>query len=611
MSPGLKASAILRRVEELLNRARSTPTPAQRTSQELSRRNFLQLSALAGAAASLTEGRPVRTPRPEIAPTGDPTEATVADLQAAMTAGQLNAISLVNFYQTRIATLDQKGPKVNSIIEVNPDAQAIALQLDAERRAGRVRGPLHGIPIVLKDNVDTGDSMQTAAGSLGLVGTPPTRDSTVAAKLRAAGAVILGKTTLSEWANFRGFSSSSGWSGRGGQCNNPYAIDRNPCGSSSGSGAAASANFAAVSIGTETDGSIVCPANANGVVGIKPTVGLVSRAGVVPISHTQDTVGPHARTVADAAAVLGAIVSRTADPRDPATGTSPLGKSGQARPTLPVDYTQFVNPDGLRGARIGVAREFEGFSSKLDAVFEDALSAIQSAGATLVDVTFPHFGEIFSGNPEFVVLLFDFQIDLKKYLATRSGVPLAGGDLAAAIAFNTAHAAQELQFFGQEIFELTATFSTDPNAVQPGFGMSYNDALAADRLFGATEGIDQLLTQNNLHAIVAPTDNPAWPTDLINGDHFVIGTSGPAAIVGYPIINVPMGFVFGVPVGISFMGTAFSEPTLIELAAGFEHVTQARRTPQFLRTLPFDTTGLPSRVRPVRRGPQRVVPRFM
>jgi len=608
MSPGLKASAILRRVEELLNRARSTPTPAQRTSQELSRRNFLQLSALAGAAASLTEGRPVRTPRPEIAPTGDPTEATVADLQAAMTAGQLNAISLVNFYQTRIATLDQKGPKVNSIIEVNPDAQAIALQLDAERRAGRVRGPLHGIPIVLKDNVDTGDSMQTAAGSLGLVGTPPTRDSTVAAKLRAAGAVILGKTTLSEWANFRGFSSSSGWSGRGGQCNNPYAIDRNPCGSSSGSGAAASANFAAVSIGTETDGSIVCPANANGVVGIKPTVGLVSRAGVVPISHTQDTVGPHARTVADAAAVLGAIVSRTADPRDPATGTSPLGKSGQARPTLPVDYTQFVNPDGLRGARIGVAREFEGFSSKLDAVFEDALSAIQSAGATLVDVTFPHFGEIFSGNPEFVVLLFDFQIDLKKYLATRSGVPLAGGDIAAAIAFNNAHAAQELQFFGQEIFELTATFSTDPNAVQPGFGMSYNDALAADRLFGATEGIDQLLTQNNLHAIVAPTDNPAWPTDLINGDHFVIGTSGPAAIVGYPIINVPMGFVFGVPVGISFMGTAFSEPMLITLASGFEHVTQARRTPQFLRTLPFDTTGLPSRVRPVRRGSHRAMP---
>ncbi len=609
MTPGLKASAILRRVEEFLDRARSTATPAQRTPHELSRRNFLQLGALAGGAAAVTGGRPLRTARAEVPAQGDLTDATVAELQAAMTAGHVTSFSLVNAYLTRIANLDQAGPKVNSIIEVNPDAQAIAQKLDVERRAGRVRGPLHGIPVVVKDNVDTGDRMQTAAGSLGLVGTPARRDSTVAANLRDAGAVILGKTTLSEWANFRGFSSTSGWSGRGGQCNNPYAIDRNPCGSSSGSGAAASASFAAVSIGTETDGSIVCPANANGVVGIKPTVGLVSRAGVVPISHTQDTVGPHTRTVADAAAVLGAIVSRTADPRDPATGTSPLGKSGQARPTLPVDYTQFVNPDGLRGARIGVAREFEGFSPKLDAVFEDALSAIQSAGATLVDVTFPHFGDIFSGNPEFVVLLFDFQIDLKNYLATRSGVPLAGGDMAAAIAFDNAHSAQELQFFGQEIFELAATFSTDPNAVQPGFGMSVNQALASDKLFGATEGIDLLLTQNNLHAIVAPTDNPAWPTDLINGDHFAIGSSSPAAIVGYPIINVPMGFVFGVPVGISFMGTAFSEPMLITLASGFEHVRQARRAPQFLRTLPFDTKGLPSQVRPVRRGPHRALPR--
>src|SRR3989442_498938 len=615
MSPGLKASAILRRVEELLNRARSTPTPAQRTSQELSRRNFLQLSALAGAAASLTGGRPVRTPRPEIAPAGAPTEATVADLQAAMTAGQLNAISLVNFYQTRIATLDQKGPKVNSIIEVNPDAQAIALQLDAERRAGRVRGPLHGIPIVLKDNVDTGDSMQTAAGSLGLVGTPPTRDSTVAAKLRAAGAVILGKTTLSEWANFRGFSSSSGWSGRGGQCNNPYAIDRNPCGSSSGSGAAASANFAAVSIGTETDGSIVCPANANGVVGIKPTVGLVSRAGVVPISHTQDTVGPHTRTVADAAAVLSAIVSRNPDGRDAATATSPLGKEGQARPTLPENYTQFVNPDGLRGARIGVAREFEGFSPKLDAVFDDAVLAMQDAGATLVDVTFPHFGDIFSGGPEFVVLLFDFQIDLKNYLATRSGVPLAGGDMAAAIAFNRANAGQELQFFGQEIFELAARLSINRQAAPSGYGECGSHAVRYAQLVRARAGIDLILSaagnpsHQPLDAIVAPTDNPAWPTDLINGDHFSIGSSSPAAIVGYPIINLPMGFVFGVPVGISFMGTAFSEPTLIELASGFEHVRQARRAPQFLRTLPFDTKGLPSQVRPVRRGPHRMLPR--
>src|SRR2546428_1474679 len=565
MTSGLKASAILRRVEEFLDRARSTATRAQRTPQELSRRNFLQLGALAGAA-SLTGARPVRSPRAEISPQGDLTAATVAELQAAMTAGQVTAFSLANAYLTRIATLDQAGPKVNSIIEVNPDAQAIAQKLDAERRAGRVRGPLHGIPVVLKDNVDTGDRMQTAAGSLGLVGTPPRRDSTVAAKLRDAGAVILGKTTLSEWANFRGFSSSSGWSGRGGQCNNPYAIDRNPCGSSSGSGAAPSASFAAVSIGTETDGSIVCPANANGVVGIKPTVGLVSRAGVVPISHTQDTVRPHTRTVADAAAVLSAIVSRTADLRDPATGTSPLGKSGQARPMLPPDYTQFINPDGLRGAHIGVAREVEGVSPKLDAVFEAALSAMQDAGAILVDVTFPHFGDIFSGNPEFVVLLFDFQIDLKNYLPTRSGVPLAGGDLAAAITFNKANAAQELQFFGQEIFELAATFSTDPTVVQPGFGMSVIEALAKDKLFGATEGIDLILSaagnpsHQPLDAIVAPTDNPAWPTDLINGDHFSIGSSSPAAIVGYPLIHVPMGFVFGVPRGISFLGTAFSEP---------------------------------------------------
>ena len=584
----------------------------QRTPEDVSRRDFLQLSAVAGAAASLATVRPMPPAQAQIPVPSDLNEATIAGLQAAMAAGQVTSSSLVNVYLERIATLDQRGPTVNSIIEVNPDAQAIALERDAERRAGFVRGPLHGVPVVLKDNIDTADRMQTAAGSLGLIGTPALRDSTVAAKLRAAGAVILGKTTLSEWANFRGFSSSSGWSGRGGQCNNPYAIDRNPCGSSSGSGAAPSANFTAVSIGTETDGSIVCPANHNGVVGIKPTVGLVSRAGVVPISHTQDTVGPHARTVADAAAVLTAIVSRIADPRDPATATSPLGKAGQPRPTLPADYTQFVNPDGLRGARVGVAREFEGFSPKLDAVFEDALAAMRSAGATLVDVTFPHFQDIFNGTPEFTVLLFEFKGDLQDYLATRVGAPLAGGTLADAIAFNRAHAAQELQFFGQEIFELSELFDVaDPNTSNQPLGISYNDALAADKLFGATEGIDLLLARDNLHAIVAPTDNPAWPTDLINGDHFVIGSSGPAAIVGYPIINVPMGFTFGAPVGISFMGTAFSESVLIALASGFEHVTQARRAPQFLRTLPFDTKGQPRATRPVRRRPQRVMPRFL
>jgi len=577
------------------------------TSLELSRREVLKLGAGAAAGAGVLAGLNVV---PAAAAPGDLNEMTVAQLQAAMAAGQLQSTDLVDFYLSRIQTLDQKGPTVNSIIEVNPDARSIAMGLDAERQAGTVRGPLHGIPVVLKDNIDTGDKMQTAAGSLGLVGTPAAQDATMAANLRKAGAVILGKTTLSEWANFRSFFSSSGWSGRGGQCNNPYALDRNPCGSSSGSGAAASANFSAVSIGTETDGSIVCPANANGVVGIKPTIGLVSRAGVVPISHTQDTVGPHTRTVADAAAVLTAIVQRTPDPRDPATSTSPLGKSGQPRPSLPSDYTQFLSPTGLKGARIGVARQFEGSSPKLDAVFETALSAMQSAGAMLVDVTFPHFSDI-GGAAELLVLEFDFVADLKKYLATRTGVPLAGGTLADAIAFNTAHAAQELPFFGQEIFVQAQGLSTDPAAVQGPFGISYNDAIAADKLFGATEGIDQLLSQFHLDAIVAPTDNPPWPTDLINGDHFVVGTSSPAAIVGYPIINVPMGFTFGVPVGISFMGTAFSEPTLIKLASGFEAVTHARKAPQFLSTLPFNTKGEPTQVRERRLLPQRVAPSFL
>src|SRR2546426_8285539 len=570
MSPGLKASAILRRVEELLNRARSTPTPAQRTSQELSRRNFLQLSALAGAAASLAEGRPVRTPRPEIAPTGDPTEATVADLQAAMTAGQLNAISLVNFYQTRIATLDQKGPKVNSIIEVNPDAQAIALQLDAERRAGRVRGPLHGIPIVLKDNVDTGDSMQTAAGSLGLVGTPPTRDSTVAAKLRAAGAVILGKTTLSEWANFRGFSSSSGWSGRGGQCNNPYGIDRNPCGSSSGSGAAASANFAAVSFGSETDGSIVCPANANGVVGIQPTVGLTSRAGVVPISRTQDTVGPHGRTVADAAAALGVAQSRTFDGRDPAPGGVPLGwqGTGRTRPkNIPSDYTQYLNPNGLKGARLGLTRGglggFDPFVPTPQPVvdaFEASFAALTAAGATVIDLEAQGF-TFASAAGEFLILCFDFRNDVAAYFATRVNVPVAGGTLQSAIDFNNAHAGAEMPFFNQDIFEFCNSLATGPDDPQPAFGgMTYNQALAIDHNAGVN-GIDAAIAQFQLDAVVSATDNPAWATDLVFGDHFIFGTSGLAAGPGYPIVQVPASMVFGVPMGISFFGTGFSEPT--------------------------------------------------
>jgi amidase len=561
-------------------------------SMGLTRRDVLKAGALAGAGASLA---PLVAPSIASAAAAAPSdfnEMTVVQLQGLMGSGQLHAVELVNFYLQRIQTIDQSGPTVNSVIQVNPDALSIAKALDAERRAGHVRGPLHGIPILLKDNVDTHDQMQTAAGSLALVGTPAQQDSTVAARLRAAGAVILGKTTLSEWANFRSFFSSSGWSGRGGQCHNPYAIDRNPCGSSSGSGAAASANFTAVSIGTETDGSIVCPANENGVVGIKPTVGLVSRAGVVPISHTQDTVGPHARTVADAAAVLGALVG--VDPRDPATAAS-AGKFFR-------DYTQFLDPNGVNGVRLGVARDYEGVGSPhTDAVFEQALSALQAAGAILVDVHFPHLDEINSGGSEFTVLLNDFKHDLNAYLSTRTGVPIAS--LADAIAFDNAHAAEEMPFFAQEIFE--AAQATSGDLTDP----AYLAALAADKTFGGSEGIDLLLAQNNISAIVAPTDTPAWPTDLINGDHFIFGSSSAAAIVGYPIIVVPMGFSFGMPLGLSIMGTAFSEPTLIKIASGFEHATQARQAPKFLSTLPFPKGApTPIRVRGRNPGAGRVAP---
>jgi len=585
------------------------------TRRRVSRRDFLKygagVAAVAGASGLLGKipslPSPATTPvlLPQSPPSPGIEEVTIAQLEAQYAAGTLTATSVVNMYENRISALDQSGPRLNSLLQVNPDALTIAHQLDAQTPP--FTGILHGIPILLKDNIDTHDQMQTAAGSLALVGTPALQDSTIAAHLRAAGAIILGKTNLSEWANFRSFFSSSGWSGRGGQCNNPYAIDRNPCGSSSGSGAATSGNLTTVSIGTETDGSIVCPANANGVVGIKPTVGLVSRAGVIPISHTQDTVGPHARTVADAATVLTAIVQRTPDPRDPATSTSPLGKLGQPRPAPPVDYRAFLNSKGLKGARIGVVRDFEGFSPHADAIFDSAVAAIQNAGASLVDpVSFPHLADINSGTAEFTVLLFDFKTDIANYLNTRTGMPISSPTLQALIDFNNANANQEMPFFAQEIFDLANTFSSDPNAVQP-LGLSYNDSLAIDQKIGATEGIDQLLDNNNLDALIAGTDNPAWPTDLINSDHFVFGTSSPAAIVGYPIINVPAGMTFGVPVGISFIGTAFNEPTLIRLASGFEAVTQARQKPQFLQTLPFSGPP-PFRVRGRGLVPKRNVP---
>src|SRR2546425_3843629 len=559
-------------------------------SQEWSRRDFLRVGAAAGAGASLAGSPTAAYAAPDQNDQGPDNfnEATIAQLQAAMANRQTSAVELTNFYLNRIQAIDERGPHLNSVIELNPDALAMAQAADASRRRGRVLGPLHGIPVLLKDNIDTGDKMQTSAGSFALVGTPAVKDSTVAAKLRAGGAVILGKTNLSEWANFRSFFSTSGWAGRGGLARNPYSLDRNACGSSSGSGAAASANLSAVSLGSETDGSIVCPANVNGVVGLKPTVGLTSRAGVVPISHVQDTVGPHTRTVADAAAVLGVIQSRTGDGRDPATGGVPLGWRGRSRPTnIPAAYTQFLDTNGLRGARIGVTRQgVDNAPPQVGAAFDAAVAAIEAAGAMVVDLdaegfTFP------SADGEFLVLLFDFKVDLQKYFASRAGVPMAGKTLADAIAFNNANAAAEMPFFGQEIFELAQQIDTSsPDAPQPVFGgMTYNQALDIDQNVGVN-GIDLALSKYHLDAVVAPTDGPARTTDLINSDHFVFASSGPAAAPRRPIVRVPAGVVLGVPVGVSFFATAFSEPTLIRLASGFEAATHARVVPTFAPTLP-------------------------
>ncbi|HEV2228184.1 MAG TPA: amidase [Steroidobacteraceae bacterium] len=541
-------------------------------------------------------------------------EATVAQLEAQMAAGTLTSEQLTRAYISRISQLDSGGPGVgvNSLIELNPDAIAIARQADALRRQGKVLGPLHGIPVLLKANIDTGDRMQTTAGSLALQGTPALHDSTVAANLRAGGAVILGKTNLSEWANFRSFFSVSGWSAVGGQTHNPYGLDRNPCGSSSGSGAAVSANFAAVSFGTETDGSIVCPANANGVVGIKPTVGLTSRAGVVPISHTQDTVGPHGRTVADAAAALGVIQSRTSDGRDPATGGVPLAWQGRfTRPAnIPSDYTQFLNPKGLMGARLGVTRQgIDNAPAPVVAAFESVLAALKAAGATVIQLDGPDadVSPAFTFPPaagELLVLEFDFKGDLQSYLATRVGVPVAGGTLADAIAFDNANADAEMPFWGQEIFTETQallpganTPQTDPNLGVP-VGTTYNQALAMDQA-AVVNGVDLALSTYNLDAVVAPTDNPAWSTDLLYGDHFVFGSSGLSAPGGYPYVQVPAADVFGIPLGITFFGTAFSEPKLIALASGFEAVTQERahNLPKLTPTIPDDhIQGVPLNV---------------
>jgi amidase len=453
------------------------------------------------------------------------------------------------------------------VIEINPEALAIAAALDRERKAGRVRGPLHGIPVLVKDNIDTADRMTTTAGSYALAGSIPLQDSTIAAKLRAAGAIILGKTNLSEWANFRSTHSSSGWSGRGGQAKNPYVLDRNPCGSSSGSGGAVSANLSALAVGTETDGSIVCPSSANGVVGIKPTVGLISRAGIIPISHSQDTAGPMTRTVRDAAILLGVLAG--ADPRDSATTSS-------NRPG-PTDYTQFLDANGLRGARIGVARDkFWGYSAVTDKLINDAINVMKAEGAVIVDPADLATAGKFD-DTEFDVLLYEFKADLNAYLSAL-GPTAPVKSLADIIAYNDAHRDQEMPYFGQEIM-------IQAQAKGPLTEKKYLDALANDQKQSRTDGIDATMDKYKLDALVAPTGGPPWTTDLINGDHFGGASSTPAAVAGYPNINVPAGFTHNLPVGISFFGRAYSEPTLIKLAYGYEQATKHRRPPRFIPSL--------------------------
>jgi len=545
----------------------------------MDRREFVRVGAIAGAmtvagkplaAERLTDreaAEAVRAARGFSAAPFALEEATLADLQAGMTAGRLTARSITQQYLDRIAELDRQGPTLRHLLETNPDALSIADTLDQERKAGRVRGPLHGIPILLKDNIDTADRMTTTAGSLALAGSIPLQDAFIAAKLRAAGAILLGKTNLSEWANFRSTHSSSGWSGRGGQARNPYVLDRNPCGSSSGSGGAVSANLCAAAIGTETDGSIVCPSSANGIVGIKPTLGLVSRAGIIPIAHSQDTSGPMARTVRDAAIILNALVG--IDPRDPATS------AGHSRGQ--VDYTRNLDPNGLRGARIGVARsKFFGYSDVTDKTINDAIEVMKAQGAVIVDPANIATAGKFDDS-EFEVLLYEFKADLNKYLESL-GPKAPVRTLADVIAFNEQHKDTSMPWFGQEIL-------IQAQAKGPLTEKKYRDALAKDLKMSRTDGIDATMNKYKLDAIVAPTGSPAWVTDLVNGDHFSGASSTPAAVAGYPNINVPAGFSHSLPIGISFFGRAYSEPTLLKIAYAYEQATKHRRAPQFIPTL--------------------------
>ena len=492
-------------------------------------------------------------------------ETSITELQEAMSSDRMSSQEIVQAYLDRIREVDSPrgAVGVNSIMELNPDAVAIAADRDAERRDGLVRGPLHGIPILIKDNIDTADRMRTSAGSLALAESVATEDAHIARRLREAGVVLLGKTNLSEWANFRSTRSTSGWSGRGGQTNNPYVLSRNPCGSSSGSGAAIAASLAAAAIGTETDGSIVCPSTSNSLVGIKPTLGLVSRSGIIPIAHSQDTAGPMARTVADAAILLTAITG--IDARDPLTFESRTHRSQ--------DYTQFLDPDGLKGKRVGVARQFFGFNPDVDRLMTDALDAIKGLGATLVDPADIETHNKFNDS-EFEVLLYEFKADLNTYLAGLDP-KIRTRTLKDLIEFNEANRDREMPFFGQEIFHMAEEKG-------PLTDRKYREALEKNHRLSRREGIDATLSKHKVDVLIAPTGSPAWPTDLINGDHFTGGYSSASAVSGYPHITVPLGYVHGLPVGISFFAGAWSEPLLIRCASAFERATKARRPPRFL-----------------------------
>ncbi|MET4568421.1 amidase [Rhodanobacter soli] len=496
--------------------------------------------------------------------------ASIGQLQQRMDAGTLDSRQLTQELLERIQRIDRSGPTLRAVIETNPDALQLAGTLDDARGSAKARGPLYGIPVLLKDNIDTGDRMLTTAGSLALADAPAPRDAGLVERLRKAGALVLGKTNLSEWANFRSNHASSGWSGRGGQTKNPYVLDRNPCGSSAGSAAAVAAGLATVAIGSETDGSIICPAAMNGIVGIKPSLGLVSRSGIVPISHSQDTAGPMARNVADAAALLSVIAG--SDPRDPATAEADRHAT---------DYTKFLDPNGLKGKRIGVVRQLAGAEPNADRVLEQSIALMKAQGAIIVDpVVLPHLAEL--GKPEITVLLYDFKHDINAYLASRSGLKVK--TLADLIAFNQAHAGEEMPWFGQELFE-------QAEKKGPLSDKAYTEALAQAKRLSGPQGIDAALKAQHLDALLAPSWGPAFMTDPVLGDHIVSGdptvggASQPAAVAGYPSITVPAGFAHGLPVGIVLFGAKWSEPTLISIAYGFEQHAKAWQPPQFLDTV--------------------------